>query len=96
VRHFQRIEPKGMSIGMLRQQNMLRHVAEKYSSSVAATCQKWLDARAERDLRAGHYSGSAASGVRDSTGLGNWHQLLRAVAAATRAFLHASHLIQGR
>jgi hypothetical protein len=40
VHSFHRVVAKSVSIGMLRQQNMLRYIAKEHSASIAATREK--------------------------------------------------------
>jgi len=42
LRSLEHLERKSMSIGMLREQDLLRHITKEHGSSIAATCQKWL------------------------------------------------------
>jgi hypothetical protein len=93
VHSFQRIEPESLSIRLLREQKLLRDIAEKHSSSFSAAREVCLGS-------AGYYDAASCGCVhRNVSSRENFVGFLEprlhgAFAADTRAHLHSPHLIR--
>ena len=84
-----------MSAGLLREQNLLRNVAEG-CSDFSATREKRVRFRVERDLCCNGYRGLSGLFFVRSTSFFRAHVIVRIRTAAARGPLHVSYLILGR
>jgi len=91
----QHIEPEGLSIRLLRKQNLLRDVAQEHSSSLSAACKVCFGSTEHCDFAFfGCVPGTGSS--RENLAGFLEQRLHGALAADARTDLHSSHLIHGR
>jgi len=93
VYSVQHIEPESLSIRLLREQDLLRNIAEEHSSSLSATREVRFQSTERRDFA------FCACGCRTEFSRTSFIDFLEprlhgAFTAAARAHLHSSHLIR--
>jgi len=91
----QHTESKGLQGTLLPQYQLLCHVAKEYSSILTAVREEWFGIGHKHDIDACAFWRSSFRFTRDSITNQRWFCVGSAVAAATFAALHVSHLIQG-
>jgi hypothetical protein len=93
VHSVQRIEPESLSIRLLREQKLLRYVAEKHSSSISAAREVCFGSTGHCDFALCGCVDRTVSSRENVVGFLE-PGLHGAFAADTRAHLHSPHLIR--